>query len=205
MLNIYLTRHGQDQDNANGILNGRRDTPLTEIGFSQAKQLAEKIKSSGIVFDKIFASPLKRTFQTAQIISKVLQTRDPQKLDLLIERDFGVMTGEPLAKIIEMCAPDILETENVTYFLSPKDAETFPQLMERAKRLLSWLNDKYKEGNILLVSHGDIGKMIYAQYYNLDWHEVLRMFYFGNSDLLLLSPNSPASEPYVFTSIQSNK
>ena len=55
MLNIYLARHGQDVDNANGILNGRRDMPLTEVGIAQAKALAENIKSLGISFDVIYS------------------------------------------------------------------------------------------------------------------------------------------------------
>lgn len=44
MLNIYIVRHGQDEDNQNGILNGHRDMPLTELGKTQAQQLAQKIK-----------------------------------------------------------------------------------------------------------------------------------------------------------------
>ena len=32
MLKIYIARHGQNEDNANGILNGHRDLPLTDIG-----------------------------------------------------------------------------------------------------------------------------------------------------------------------------
>ena len=32
-MKIYIVRHGQDQDNANGLLNGHRDTTLTEIGL----------------------------------------------------------------------------------------------------------------------------------------------------------------------------
>jgi len=32
VLNIYVARHGQDRDNSNGILNGHRDEPLTELG-----------------------------------------------------------------------------------------------------------------------------------------------------------------------------
>lgn len=58
MLNIYLARHGQDQDNANGILNGRRDMPLTELGVNQAKELAGKLKLIGIKFEKVFSSLL---------------------------------------------------------------------------------------------------------------------------------------------------
>lgn len=30
MTNIYIVRHGQDQDNEHGILNGHRNMPLTE-------------------------------------------------------------------------------------------------------------------------------------------------------------------------------
>ena len=43
MLNLYLARHGQDEDNAKGILNGRRDNPLTKLGVNQAKKLAENL------------------------------------------------------------------------------------------------------------------------------------------------------------------
>ena len=42
MLNIYLTRHGQDEDNAKSILNGRRNMPLTDKGIKQAKEVAQK-------------------------------------------------------------------------------------------------------------------------------------------------------------------
>ena len=45
MLNIYLARYGQNQDNANGILNGHRDLPLTELGIAQAEEVAIKIKA----------------------------------------------------------------------------------------------------------------------------------------------------------------
>lgn len=62
MLKIYIARHGQDKDNVRGILNGHRDEPLTILGQNQAKDLAEKIKEAGIKFDKIYSSPLKRTF-----------------------------------------------------------------------------------------------------------------------------------------------
>jgi probable phosphoglycerate mutase len=35
MMKIYLTRHGQNEDNLNGILNGHRDLPLTDLGRDQ--------------------------------------------------------------------------------------------------------------------------------------------------------------------------
>jgi broad specificity phosphatase PhoE len=195
---IYLARHGQDEDNANGILNGHRNEPLTEIGINQAGEVAQKIKKAGIKFDIIFASPLQRAFKTAEIITETLGNDSPIKEELLIERDFGIMTGKSVSSIIEMCSPDIFETDHINYFLSPEGAETFPDLINRGKKLLKKLNDSYQEKSILLVTHGDIGKMIYCGYYNLDWKKVLEAFHFGNSELLLMSDDSSADEAHVF-------
>lgn len=204
MLNIYLTRHGQNTDNIAGILNGHRDMPLTEKGIEQAREVAEKIKEAKIHFDFVYSSPLKRALETAQIISEITHSDAPQKEQLLIERDFGIMTGEKVADIEKMCAPNIIKTEIITYFIDANGAESFPDLMRRAKVLLEKIYDKHKSGNILLVTHGDIGKMIYAEYYNLDWKSVLLKFHFGNCDLLLLSKNSPADESHVFRIQQHN-
>lgn len=204
MITIYLARHGQDEDNEAGILNGRRDMPLTKLGLEQASQLARKIKDFGLDFDKVYSSPLQRAYQTAKTITDYLQTESPEKIDLLIERDFGVMTGKPTKSIVELCSPDILQAEIITYFLSPQDAETFPELIDRAKVLLSFIEAKHKEEKILLVTHGDFGKMIYAAYYNLSWQEVLTMFHFGNSELLLLSEDSAAENSHIFNADQYN-
>lgn len=198
MLKIYLTRHGQNLDNVDGILNGHRDAPLTEKGVAQAQELGEKIKKAPITFHAIYSSPLIRAFDTANIISQTINGPTPQKEDLLIERDFGVMTGKKVSDIESLCAPDIIKTDTITYFLSPEGAETFPSMMHRAQMLLDKISEVHKDGNVLLVCHGDIGKIIYAEYYNLDWEHVLVQFYFGNCDLLLLSKDSPAEDTHVF-------
>ena len=204
MLRIYLARHGQDEDNANGILNGQRDMPLTSLGEKQVFELADKIKKSRIKFDKIYTSPLQRAYKTSRIISGSLGMEDPKKLPKLIERDFGVMTGKPHSQIAEICSPYILKTKTVTYFLSPDGAETFPQLVKRGRDILDYIKVIHKHGNILFVTHGDIGKMIYAAYYKLEWRRVLKMFHFGNSDLILLAENSPMAKSHVVKIKQYN-
>lgn len=204
MLKIYLARHGQNEDNANGILNGHRDLPLTEIGEAQATEVAYKIKEADLVFDFVFCSPLQRAKRTAEIISEVNELPVPEINDLLIERDFGVMTGIEQSRVEELCAPDIIKTETINYFLSPEGAESFPDLLHRAGKLLDDLIARYSDGSILLVTHGDFGKMIYAKYYNLDWRDVLTLFHFGNSELLLLSEDSDPGEAHVFTILQHN-
>jgi len=204
MLKIYLARHGQNEDNANGILNGHRDLPLTDIGLTQAAEIANEIKDANMSFNAVLSSPLCRAFQTAEIISEINNLPMPQVVDDLIERDFGIMTGIKQSRIEEFCAPDILKTELITYFLAPKGAESFPDLLARADKLLSRLTEEYKDGSILPVTHGDFGKMIYASYYNLEWENVLKLFHFGNSELLLLAPDSRPEDAHVFTIQQHN-
>ncbi len=46
--------------------------------------------------------------------------------------------------------------------------------------------------------------MIYASYYNLEWENVLKLFHFGNSELLLLAPDSRPEDAHVFTIQQHN-
>jgi probable phosphoglycerate mutase len=204
-MNIYIARHGQNEDNANFILNGHRDLPLTETCRQQAHEAAEKIKDAHLNVSAVLSSPLIRAFETATIISEVNGFPKPQSMPDLIERDFGMMTGVKQSRIEELCSPDILKTDTVTYFLSPDGAETFPDLKERAAKILGEIAAQYHDhDDILLVSHSDLGKMIYAQYYDLGWQDVLTQFHFGNSELILLSPDSPANKAHVFEIGQYN-
>jgi len=205
MLKIYLARHGQDLDNVKGVLNGRRDMPLSEKGIEQAGLVASELKALNINFDKIYSSPLKRALQTAELIAETVGDRKPEILENLIERDFGVMTGEPKSQIEPMRAPEIVKTDTITYFLSPEGAETFPQLVTRSEKILSYLKGEHgNDDKILLVTHGDIGKMIYCAYYKLNWRDVLTMFHFGNSEILLLSEESQPEDVYVVQTQQYN-
>lgn len=204
MLNIYLVRHGQNEDNANGTLNGHRDLPLTRLGIEQARNLALHLEKLGIKFDKVYASPLSRAYVTAEIVADHLGLQKPEKLADLIERDFGVMTGKPIADIEKLCSPSILKTQIITYFIECPGAETFPQLVARGKRLIADLKKKCKDGNILLVCHGDIGKMIYTAYYGIEWIDALKNFHFGNSEVILLSESCSPENAHVFKQEQFN-
>lgn len=184
---IYIARHGQNEDNANGILNGHRDLPLTDLGRQQARDLAQGIVQSGIRFDYIYSSPLSRALETAQIVAREAKLPEPVVLQSLIERDFGAVTGKPAADIEKLCAPDILKTNTTLYFLNPEGAETFPELVERAKNMLEDVRARHTNGKALLVGHGDYGKMIYAAATGKDWRDVLTDFHFGNGDLIDIS------------------
>lgn len=184
---IFIARHGQNEDNVNGILNGHRDLPLTELGRQQARELGESIKKLGLKFDAVYSSPLSRALETAEIVASVSDLPSPKVYDRLIERDFGVMTGEPVNQIEAMCSPDIIKTEIITYFIAPEGAETFPQLVERGREIINQIRTWHSEGKVLLVCHGDIGKMIYCAATGKDWRDVLVDFHFGNGDLIDIS------------------
>ncbi|MES2225273.1 MAG: histidine phosphatase family protein [Patescibacteria group bacterium] len=204
MLKIYIARHGQNEDNANGILNGHRDLPLTELGREQARQLADGIQEAGYAFDAVYASPLSRAYDTAQIVCDTLGMADPIILDSAIERDFGVMTGELVSDIERLCTPDILKTDPIIYFLTPAGGETFPMVLERAGEALEQLKADHPEGSVLLVTHGDFGKMMYAAFYDIPWMDMLTKFHFGNCELLLLSEDVHPDESHVLKIEQHN-
>jgi len=190
-LEIYIARHGQNVDNQSGILNGRRDLPLTDIGRLRAKQLGQGISEAGIKIDKIYSSPLIRALETAKIVSTIVGLSEkPEIIYELIERDFGEMTGVHQSEINKRCAPDIIETDTVTYFLNPEGAETFPDLVARGKEALDKVRSEQDNGTALLVCHGDLGKMIYAGVTGKNWKDVLGEFHFGNGDLIEINADS---------------
>lgn len=187
---IFVARHGQNIDNVNGILNGHRDLPLTEIGIQQAHDLAEGIQASGITFDAVYSSPLSRAQETAKIVCKTLDIESlPIILPELIERDFGLGTGRPIKEAVEEAGANVIKTDGVTYVIDFEGGESFPRLLERAHRAIERVRKLQQEGNALLVCHGDIGKMVYAAATGKPWEDVLRDFHFGNGDLIEVNSN----------------
>lgn len=191
MSKIFLVRHGQDTDNAIGILNGRRDTELTELGYEQAKRVADKLKDNDI--EIIYTSPLKRAYETAGIIATELKIQKIIVDENLIERDFGILTGKPVSDISKY-SQKILPTEKVNYFLDVDGAENFPKLLERGKKILDELRKRYPNQSVLIVTHGDIGKMIRAAYHQWTWEDGLKTPYFDNTAVLELSDEQDVIE-----------
>lgn len=189
---IFIARHGQNEDNVNGILNGHRDLPLTDLGRQQAHELAQGIIDAGLQFDTVYSSPLSRALETAQIVSEANQLPEPTVMPELIERDFGVMSGQKASDIEKLCAPDIIKTDTITYFLNPDGAETFEDLVVRGRDVLAKVRSKHIGGKVLLVCHGDLGKMVYAAATDKPWKDVLLDFHFGNGELIDISNQETA-------------
>jgi broad specificity phosphatase PhoE len=93
---IVLARHGRTQANARGLLLGRTDVALDDLGRRQADGLAGCLASSGI--ERIVSSPLQRCTTTAEVVAARLGC--PVELDeRWIELDYGEFEGAPLSTV----------------------------------------------------------------------------------------------------------
>ena len=90
---IYIIRHGQTELNHAQVLQGRSDHPLNENGRIQAKEASVMLHRRGIHFDYVFASPLIRAVQTAEIVAL---DKNPVLDVRLIEMDYGPYEGADL-------------------------------------------------------------------------------------------------------------
>ena len=144
---LFSTRHGETDWNLYGKVQGKADILLNSKGIEQAKETMEKLKEENIDF--IICSPLKRAKQTAEIINS--EKNIPIIFDERVsERDFGEMEG--------MCKDDFdFQTfwdyeKNVTY----ENAENIRAFFNRIFLFLDEIKKKYKDKNILLVTHGGV-------------------------------------------------
>ncbi len=69
-LRLWLVRHGESTWNAVGRFQGRADPPLTGRGYRQAVCLARRLVN--VEAQALYASPLQRCRQTAQVIATAL-------------------------------------------------------------------------------------------------------------------------------------
>ena len=89
-MELYLIRHGQTDWNKEGRLQGSVDIELNENGRAMAK--AAGIRLNEVFFDKIYSSPLKRAYETAELI------RNNRNLEIIVDESlreisFGAMEG----------------------------------------------------------------------------------------------------------------
>ena len=86
---LYLVRHGQTVFNTQGLIQGRCDSPLTELGRSQARAAAAWLREHGVRFDAAFSSPILRACDTMEL----LWAGPYARVRGLQERSFGTLEG----------------------------------------------------------------------------------------------------------------
>lgn len=97
MKKLYLLRHGQTEFNVKKLVQGRCDSPLTDLGRKQAGMAAAWLKSHDVVPDKVVSSPLGRAMDTAQLVATELLGPDAavESCEGIIERCYGTFEEGP--------------------------------------------------------------------------------------------------------------
>ncbi len=92
LASFYFLRHGETPESQKGILQGQTETELNAVGRNTARHAAKSL--AGVEIRSIYASPLKRAWQTACILSEL--TGAPiYPAPGLMERSWGIYEGRP--------------------------------------------------------------------------------------------------------------
>jgi probable phosphoglycerate mutase len=95
---LYLVRHAQSEGNRGEYEDADQDPPLSAVGLEQAGRLARRFARQRV--DAVYASPLRRTLETAQAIAdqagqQVRILEDLREVDLGgAQRDFDAYGEE---------------------------------------------------------------------------------------------------------------
>lgn len=156
-MSIYLIRHGQTNGNRDRIVQ-MPDTPLSDLGHQQAKQLAQRFRSISI--GNIICSDYIRTQQTAMPLCSLKQS--PFTLQpLLRERSFGDLRGRSYADI---------DADFFAEGYSPPNGETHPQFVQRVNLAWDFILTTYQDtvGSLIIMTHGLVLREIIKQHLIVD-------------------------------------
>lgn len=149
--NRYFTiRHGEGENNVLDVVNtsvkNKDKFSLTEKGKKQVLTAAKKIKKEKIDF--IFASDFRRAKETAELVVKAIGWKGKIIFDeRLREVNTGIIDGEKIEEYRNF-AP--LEEK---FYKIPPEGENLTGLKNRVAEFLYEIEKKYKNKNILIVSH----------------------------------------------------
>ncbi len=150
MSDLVVVRHGRTAANARGLLLGRLDVPLDDLGRAQAAQVAGAVLAQAArthtPVAAVVSSPLERTRRTAEAFGL------PVRIDeRLIELDYGTLDGTPLADV----PPEVwADWQADPDFRPPGCSESLAAVQERVERACEdWAAVARVEGAVVLVTH----------------------------------------------------
>ena len=137
---MILVRHGRTAANAAGLLQGRLDLPLDEVGEGQARRIAAAL---GPV-DRVVSSPLRRATGTAAAIGLPVEI-DERWLEL----DYGIYDGRPQSAL----DPAEWKRWRADPDFCVEGGESLSALLARVRPALDDLAAAAREQDIVVVSH----------------------------------------------------
>ena len=165
MTTLLLIRHGETDWNIEGRYQGQADPPLNLKGLRQARRLAEEMSTVDV--DVIYSSPLKRAFQTAEIVANSLSV--PLHSDTrLMEIHQGDWQAR-LRKEIEILYPDLFrQWEMKPWEVTPPGGETLSQVQKRVYHAIDEIVPNHRNQCIGLVAHRIPIILLRIRYQDLD-------------------------------------
>jgi broad specificity phosphatase PhoE len=95
---IAFVRHGQTAVNRAGLLQGRVDAPLTDLGVAQAEAVAAALGRDERAVSRVISSPLRRAADTAAPIAGAFGL-SVEVDERLVELDYGEWDQRPLRDV----------------------------------------------------------------------------------------------------------
>ena len=153
---IYLLRHAHSTANSAGVLAGRDGSVLlSDRGEKEAQLLAAVLKKGN--FSQVVSSPMIRCQQTiAPYLA--LSEQELQIDDRLNEMEYGNWSGRRLAQLSRKKLWSVIQSR--PSLMRFPEGESFLEMSARANQAVIDLSSA--QGNLLLVSHGDVIKAIVA-------------------------------------------
>jgi probable phosphoglycerate mutase len=162
MGDLILLRHGETEWSRAGQHTGRTDIPLTPAGEAAAGALAPLLARHDIV--AAFSSPAQRAARTAELAGLTDVKQDPD----LWEWDYGGYEGLTTPQIREWRPGWYLWRDGVIPGDAAHPGETARQVAERADRVLARVEPLLAGGDVALVAHGHVLRVLTARWLRLD-------------------------------------
>lgn len=153
-MEIYFIRHGETLWNTLKIFQGSSDSPLTELGISQAEKLSKRLKD--VEFTEFYSSPMGRTIQTSKIIMGD-RKQELKFIEEFREISMGDMEGVPRQEFENTHPKEFFDFFNnpVDYNPTVYNGENYYQVIERVKKGLEKLLSYHKDNDrVAVVTHG---------------------------------------------------
>ena len=166
-MEVYIVRHGKTIWNAEGKLQGHADIELNEEGRLVAKELCQKLENTH--FDIIYSSPLRRAYETAELIRG--QRNIPIVTDdRLKEICFGDMEGITCDEWFDEKSPYRFFFTNPELYPTPPNGESFEEVCNRTKDFLQSVIEPLEASanRIMIVAHGALNKGLMCHIQNHD-------------------------------------
>lgn len=158
-MEIYIIRHGETVWNKDKRIQGRADIELNDYGRELAVKTGQALRDVRI--DYIYASPLKRAYETALLIRG---DRDIiiEKDDRIREVSFGIYEGRRMDELIADGTSFKDFFDHPEEYVPGDEGESLNELIERGKNFLDDILKKHCKDceRIMVVAHGAMNKAI---------------------------------------------